>query len=548
MTDFIGTPAVDRLIGTPGDDTFFVRGNGGVGFGTADKLIGRNGTDTYTLAHYGVFNSATGVTNYDAGTNYYVINDRGSDGASDTIEASNGLFITTSTGAVSTYAEFVRSGDNLTISLPGSNSWWRHSGTSDMEIRIVGQYSGTGIETLNAGGVAYNLITGDIGTAVADIIVGDNSNDEFSALDGDDYVYGNGGHDSIDLGAGDDVAYGGNGRDTILGGQGQDRIYGGSGGDRIFGGDGNDSLNGEAGNDRIWGNNGDDNISGGDGRDVLRGGSGADILAGDAGDDILIGGRGADTYIISLVNAQSGTDTIREAGSAGTWLSHDTLEVGGIGISQTGNSHPNTATFDGVNVAQSGLDAVLTFEGSAATVTIEGQLDSAKHDRSFVEELVLRSGSSGGYQFQFVDGTVDNLGNDRDFGGPFGASSTLNEILFGTIEDDEIFGGTGINFVVTGDGADTLIYKVGDGAGDGLGGGGVSHDIVMDFDLAQDVLDFSEVTGELGEGNYYLEYGEDAQGDATIYIDTGNFEVADIMIELRDVSLVEFLDADVMIF
>ena len=101
-----------------------------------------------------------------------------------------------------------------------------------------------------------------------------------------------------------------------------------------------------------------------------------------------------------------------------------------------------------------------------------------------IEELQF--GGPDGYRFFFVDAARSNIANDRDWYQLYG--SELNEIIFATAGDDEIFGGTGINIILSGNGADTFIYKAGDGIGSGVMGGGVSHDIIEDFDLARDVL------------------------------------------------------------
>lgn len=527
MPDLFGTPEADRLVGTNGADVFYAVGNDLM---VRDRLIGKNGDDTYAITS-GTYNS-------------FFIDDRGTDDGTDTILSPNGLYSTTSTGAISTFATAVKAGDTLVLNLPGENSWWRHSATPDIELRLVGQYAGTGIEKLVTSTGTYTIATGDTGTETADLIVGGNEANTFSALGGADFVFSNGGNDSIDLGAGDDFGFAGGGRDTIFAGAGDDRAYGGSGNDWIHGEAGNDVLLGEDGNDHIWGGSGADNLSGGDGRDWLRGGSGDDTLSGGLGNDLLFGQRGADTYHFDANIGTDQADIIDDRGDGNaTWLSHDVIDLWGLNPNNATNAQLQLTAFDDLSFSKIGNDAVITIAGSGNTITVKDMLNASLHDKAFVEELQLGSSV---FTFRFVDAQVTDVSNDRDWGSGYG--SELNEIIYGTDGNDQIFGGTGINFIVTGDGADTLIYKVGDGQGLGGLGGGVSHDIIQDFDLTVDTLDFSELTGELGAGGFYLQYGEDAQGDATIFIDTGDYQTADVLIELRGISLVDLMASDALIF
>ena len=71
----------------------------------------------------------------------------------------------------------------------------------------------------------------------------------------------------------------------------------------------------------------------------------------------------------------------------------------------------------------------------------------------------------------------------------------------------------------------------------------VSHDIVEDFDIAADRLDFREVETSFGA----LTLGEDSDGDAIIQWSSGNTEEANILIELRGVALAD-VTADLFLF
>lgn len=156
-----------------------------------------------------------------------------------------------------------------------------------------------------------------VGTNEADVINGNDEDQNFDARAGNDIIFAGGGIDTIegDEGAdeifgeeGDDTIFGGDGVDMIEGNEGIDTIFGGNGADTIEGNEDNDRIDGQAGSDTVDGGNGDDRINdlAGDDRDTLFGnagndrlndadGGGRDIIRGGTGDDVCIGDRG-DTF------------------------------------------------------------------------------------------------------------------------------------------------------------------------------------------------------------------------------------------------------------
>ena len=527
MATITGTTGTDTLLGTWGDDTLI--GMGTDVAGEWDRLVGRGGDDTYDFSGVPAGNDRN-----------FVISDSG---GTDWIVHAGAMYHSASLG-YSQWATAVRQGDNLVIHLPGKPYRFHDPAIPDTDIKIIGQFGGRQVESIEAGGVIYQLAASETGTELADIVAGSNAAETLAGLGGDDFLFGNGGRDSIDMGAGDDTGFGGGGRDTIMAGDGNDQVYGGDAGDAIHGEAGHDRIYGEAGNDRIWGEAGSDWLDGAEGNDQLRGGDGDDRLAGGIGDDLMIGGRGADIYAIAAYGGVDGAgqDTIRDQGDVGGWAVYDTIDISGI-YGPSGGSV--TETYAALRFERVGDDVIIHIDdGAGSQVTIENMLDSAHHNRFFIEKLEIDGAYWSPLEFRFLDGAVTDIGDDRSIFLTYGAK--LNEILFGTDGDDQIFGGTGTNFIVTGDGADTLVYKVGDGASFGGLGGGQSHDIVEDFDVTQDRLDFTEVTNDLG-AMPVLQMGTDADGDVTIYIDTGNWEVADILIELRGVTTDQITD-DLFIF
>lgn len=527
MAQFTGTDGKDRLVGTMLDDVLTSYGTSAVT--DWDVLIGGAGADTYVLGGAGLQN--------------YIIHDQGTDGAADSIVGAGAMYHSASLG-YQAYADAWRVGDTLFLHLPSKPYRFRDPARPEYNIKIKDHFGESPVETIVAGGVTYQLATSGTGSALADIMAGDRTDDVLEGFEGDDFVFGYHGNDRLELGAGDDHGFGGKGSDTILAGLGTDRVYGGNGRDFIHGEDGHDWLFGEGGRDFLSGGAGNDWLRGGDMNDRLDGGAGEDELHGDAGNDVLIGRAGGDTYVFQAdwPLAGPGDDTVIDAGNRATWATKDTLNLRGI-YGPGGNTLPSEAYAE-LRFEKSGRDMILHFETDVGgSVTVRNQFWAEKHDRFFIEQVEVDGGYWTPIVFQIVDGQIDALGDDRRLLWTDGAK--LNEVLFGTDGADQIFGGTGTNFIWTGAGADTLVYKVGDGEGLGPMGGRLSHDIIEDFDVTEDHLDFSEVIGEIGVPVFQVTAQDD--GDAVIYVDTGNWEVADIMIELRGVSVQDVWDYDLLL-
>ncbi|NEQ71852.1 MAG: DUF4347 domain-containing protein [Okeania sp. SIO2C9] len=171
------------------------------------------------------------------------------------------------------------------------------------------------------------------GTPGRDIFRGDNTAENYSALDGHDRVYGNGGEDNLDGGDGNDIIYGGDDNDTLNGGLLHDRLNGDSGDDLLLGDSGNDILNGGAGNDTLNGGLGNDRYIGGAGDDVfiIGPGLGIDLIQRfeDGMDKIqLEGGIGFD----DLVRLESGSSTLIKVAATGELLARlSGINVGLVG-------------------------------------------------------------------------------------------------------------------------------------------------------------------------------------------------------------------------
>ncbi len=257
---------------------------------------------------------------------------------------------------------------------------------SDGFLNADGFYQGGSIEDV------LSSIENLTGSAFADRLIADNS---------DNRLDGGAGNDRISAFGGNDLVIGGNGNDTLEGGVGFDTLEGGAGSDTVDysalnSGIGANLINGavqtggflNAGGfyqggvvedslvdveniigtgfaDRLIADNGDNRLDGGDGNDRISGFNGNDTIIGGAGDDTLEGGGGDDLFII---NANDGDDVISGfvAGAGGG----DVIELVGFGA--------NLDTFADIAAvaSQSGDDTVIDL-GNGETLTILDTLASS---------------------------------------------------------------------------------------------------------------------------------------------------------------------------
>ncbi|MDQ2092393.1 calcium-binding protein [Marimonas arenosa] len=522
MTVITGTLGDDRLLGTAGDDTLIsLSGN--------DTLIGRGGADTYQLDFQAMPLSPTRL---------FIINEsnRG-DGAIDTITGLGSLMMY-HFGGVLDFTRFTRggtNGDQLLATTASSPSWYNQVGYVSGDIRIVNQYNPATphaqVEVLVAGGVTYNLLITDTGTAGNDIITGWNGFDTLIGGDGTDYISGGGRRDEIHGDGGNDTLFGDNGNDRIYGGLGEDRIFGDAHNDRIWGGDGFDTIDGGTGNDVLRGEDGDDSLIGGDGDDRLVGGRGTDTLDGSAGNDTLLGGNNRDIYSISTTVAQH--DVVIDNGpppspTLPAYSNHerDVIEI--LGFASYEEAIHN------ISFTISGDDLVITYTnpamapGESGSITISGQFAGP---RSEVE--LISFGPTGGilgyegiqaHHISLLSGDdfTYSVHNYADWGG--------EDIVLGTAGDDEIYGGLANDILVGMGGADVFMFH--DEEDNNAG-----HDIILDFDITDDLIDVSEIAG-LGWGG--LTVTQNSWGNAVI--SSAYFEI-----ELAGVTAAE-VTADIFVF
>jgi Ca2+-binding RTX toxin-like protein len=517
MATITGTTSIDSLIGTAADDIFLPLG---VGLnGAADFMSGGDGADLYDLTR-----SASTISHR------YIIDDNGLNGAGDSIIGPGALVQTASFGYIA-FATALRDGDDLIIVTPYKPHRFRKPAIPSYEITIVDHFAGEAVETMVAGGVTYQLATGPLGSGFGDIMAGTNLGDVFNARGGDDYMTGNDGDDRLNAGKGNDMLFGDNGDDVLLAGQGDDRAYGGTGNDTVKGGGGADFLYLGVGNDIGRGGGGNDYIYGQNGNDRLIGGAGNDILSGGRGDDVMVGGTGSDVYrydydSINLGSLnEAGHDIINDRGAPAAGGDLDRIELFGYYAPGAGTL---AEAFSRLAFEKIGNDMRMITDGGTGSITVRNQF---ANNNSEIEELAFNAGYWTGLRFKILDGATTNIGDDRRYGD--GTGGERNELLFGTDGDDQVFGNSGTNFIWLGAGADTLIYKESDPQIlNGIGGGAV-NDIVMDFDVTMDQMDFTEIKG-LSMAD--LTIANNAAGNAVVSWDSNDIEISDIFIELRGVS------------
>jgi Ca2+-binding RTX toxin-like protein len=231
------------------------------------------------------------------------------------------------------------------------------------------------------------------------------------------------------------------GLDFVSGQGGNDTIQGLAGSSRLLGGTGNDLLVGGNGNDTIRGDGGNDTLIGGDGNDILD----SDTSNG-TGDDLLVGGSGNDTLFAS------GADTIR--GDAG----NDLIQVS----TDRAYDIQGGANIDTVSIVSSWW-----FIGSSFSLAGNGI------------ESIQANGQEiyGGSAFGSTSNDIINLSGLTVVGLDFLDAQGGDDLVTGSLADEDLRGGEGNDTLIGAGGNDTL-----------RGGNGID---VFDGGTGSDTIDFS---------------------------------------------------------
>ncbi|MEZ5910256.1 MAG: DUF4114 domain-containing protein [Hyphomicrobiaceae bacterium] len=202
-----------------------------------------------------------------------------------------------------------------------------------------------------------------------------------------------------------------------------DVIDGGDGNDELYGMQGHDYVAGGNGDDRIWGNSGNDVLDGGDGDDDVRGGIGNDEVYGGAGDDHLEGNTGDD-----LLSGGDGNDTL--AGNSG----NDVIADG------AGHDTADAGSGDDVFIAGEGDDS---YDGGSGFDTI----DFSDAGRGIVADL--------------NNHTVTGMGSDRIWSVEKVIGTAFDDTFRGDKKDNVFEGGSGDDSFRGLGGADTFTGEAG---------------------------------------------------------------------------------------
>jgi Ca2+-binding RTX toxin-like protein len=475
----LGSQSADVLLGTDG-------GNYLDGYEGIDTLSGRGGDDQLAVATAGSGTSVDGGT----GSDTLLVQGQVYLGALVSIEeiefdanAFNPmLFLTGAQVASGLAANAAISGNGqIIVDMTEGLNLTTNSFDFSAFSGVVGINGTSADETITLGNAAHLVNAGDgqdilIGGAASDSLDGGGGIDTFYGGAGDDsffldspselvfeaagegndtiaigasfYLYAN--VENLDLyyGAGDifgvgndlaNVLSGNDGANLLIAGAGNDTLQGGEGGDQLFGEDGADSLYGDGGIDYLVGGLGHDLLFGGDGADAIYGGDGNDGLDGGMSfdTDILVGGAGND--VLAGISGQADPD-------------YDLMD-GGAG--------------DDVYWVDTGAD--LTFEA------IGGGTDTV--------HAIVPVANAGVYLWA----NVENL----ELEGPtaFGVGNELDNQLTGSASGNWLLGGLG-NDRIAGDGGNDVLFGEG-GADTFVFGANSGQDVIGDFAIAQDVIEFA---------------------------------------------------------
>jgi Ca2+-binding RTX toxin-like protein len=264
----------------------------------------------------------------------------------------------------------------------------------------------------------------------------------------DFYLYANIENLILESGAGDIFGVGNDLANLLTGNEGANLLLGGQGDDTLSGGAGNDIVYGEGGADTLSGGEGIDYLIAGTGNDDLDGGDGADALYGEDGDDILVGGASFDTDIL--------------VGGAG----NDILD--GIG----NQSDPEYDLMDGGD----GNDTYWIDTGDDLTFEAVGGGNDTVH----ADILVPNAGA-------YLYANVENLVLEGTTA--FGVGNELANMLTGSASGNWLLGGAG-NDRITGAAGNDVLFGEG-GADTFVFGAGSGQDVIGDFAVAQDVIEFA---------------------------------------------------------
>ncbi|WNF15812.1 calcium-binding protein [Microcystis aeruginosa] len=297
----------------------------------------------------------------------------------------------------------------------------------------------------------------------------------------------------------------GNGNDTINGNGGGDFINAGGGNDTINAGYGDDNISGQDGNDYLKGEEGNDTIDGGAGNDVIEGGLGNDVITQGSGINTVDGGDGLDTLVDADFGSLTSNLSFNDSGTTypnitlpnGTTISNLeyftnlTTGNGNDSVIYSLNTNNIINTGSGNDTINSGLGTD-TVNGGVGDDLLVVDYSSNTYSRSVYDDNVVTSITSNG-----AGSYSGYYASPYTYAGSY-QGTLYYQVNFSNIEKFNITGTIRYDYIVTGDGNDTIN---GNGGGDYIDAGGGNDTINAgqgdDNILGQDGNDY--LRGE--EGN-----------------------------------------------
>ncbi|WP_236037641.1 calcium-binding protein [Belnapia arida] len=439
------------------------------------------------------------------------------------------------TGTTSDDLFFPQTGDDTIFAGAGNDTIWAALGNNTIDL-------GTGADVAHlSDGNHFVSAASDVGpAALGDTIITGSGNDTIEAGGGDNYINAGNGNNQVYWVEG----VGG----AILAGSGTDtldlsrssaghEIYSAAGGiagstvyfagfEKIVGTNFNDTVwgslatvDGGAGNDEIHGSDTASNLLGGVGNDIVIGGAGNDTIDGGTGSNYLAGGAGSNVFMVGL-----GDDTVAADGAENTLdlsLAAGGADIWGHGsITGSGFSVAYNPAIVGRYVGSSSADTFHNFyrgtlEGGAGIDT----LDNSQSTTALTIDLSQPVSPALDLNLVSIEGAKTGTGNDTIIGNDDG-----NQLDAGAGNDD-ISGGAGNDTIVGGSGGDVLTG--GDGANTFVFAGEFGEDLILDFKVGVDKLEFDGITAAQVT---FTADGEVAFGDNRITIlSDGDLSISDFI-------------------
>ena len=372
---------------------------------------------------------------------------------------------------------FSRNGDDLVVKITNSSdqvtveNWYGHKKYELEEIHLAGG------QVLNRSQIENHILE-DQGTASADVIVGNDSDNLLSGLSGDDTISG---------AKGDDSLYGGEGNDTISAGEGNDQLFGGSGDDALI----QEQIAGAA----------------------QRASVDVNTFEGGEGNDLLEGWTGADTYIF---NKGDGQDVIQDTDYGSyTYTSGYSTRTRSQSFNKTDKLVFGEGIFNSdLRFTRNSNDLVISSKVNDDQITVKNWYSG---DKYLIEEIHFFDSAVMNSTDVFARVLSDQVSDGDDVVLGDASSETIrglagNDVIEGNDGDDQLYGDEGNDQISGGKGQDTLHGNEGNdtltgGFGNDQLFGGAGDDTLLEEEvsLQSTAASLESNTFEGGKGNDTLQ-------------------------------------------